>query len=292
MSGLPALGIIGAGKVGQVLARLLYTAGYPVVAVHSRTAARAEALAQQVGAAVFTDPRRVLEAADLTLLTVPDDAILPLAEQLASSKAAGKGVAHTSGAHDVRVLAPLVARGAMVGSLHPAYPFADVQTALQELAGTTFAIEADQQTLVDWLGDMVRALNGTILRLPPGSKALYHAALVLVSNYTVTLYAAAEQLLLSLHDDRAAVDGALDRLLEATVHNLRDQGIPDALTGPLVRGDTGTITAHLDALRHTELEEVYRTLARLTFPLLEARHVPTETIRDLLDRIEDATDHT
>jgi predicted short-subunit dehydrogenase-like oxidoreductase (DUF2520 family) len=279
----PSLGIVGAGKVGQTLARLWYEAGYTIVAVNSQTPASAESLAIAVESVAAADPARVMDRADLTLLTVPDDAVEPLASQLAAGSLAGKGVVHTSGVYGQEALAALAARGAMTGSLHPAYPFAGIE---QSLAGTTFAVEAENDRLLGWIIDMVAALNGTIMRLPPGSKALYHAALVIASNYTVTLYAVAERLLLTLSEDRAAVDGALNTLVGATVTNLQQRGIPHALTGPLVRGDTGTIAAHLTALAaHDEqVADLYRRLGHLSLPLLAARGVAMEDIGDLLDR--------
>lgn len=282
----PALGIIGAGKVGQALARLCFQAGYTIAAVHSRTPARAERLAQQVGSAAVPTVQEAALHTDLLLLTVPDDAIEVVSRQLAVCHLAGKGVIHTSGAHDSRVLSALAAQGAMTGSLHPAYPFADVESAISGLAGTTFALEADDERLAVWLGEMVGALHGSVLRIPPGSKALYHAGLVIASNYTVTLYAAAERLLLTLSDDRAVVDGALNRLVGATVENLRETGIPDALTGPLVRGDVGTIGAHLEALQQqdAQLAALYRDLARASLPILQARGIPVDAIVSLLSR--------
>ena len=287
----PTLGIIGAGKVGQTLTRLLFQRGYTIKAVYSPN--HAHDLAKRVGSVVTSTPQSVLDSVDLALLTVPDDVIVPVAAQLALANLAGKAVVHTSGVHDAGQLAILAGRGAMVGSFHPAYPFADVESALAGLAGTTFGVEAESSTLMTWLDEMVHALDGRILKLPPGSKASYHAALVLVSNYTVTLYAAAERLLHTLSDDREAVDGALNALLAATVTNLRETGIPDALTGPLVRGDTGTIAAHLEALDQWDarLANVYRDLGLLTFPLLQARELATEALEQVLERgIHDATD--
>jgi predicted short-subunit dehydrogenase-like oxidoreductase (DUF2520 family) len=286
MSDRPVIGIIGTGKVGQTLARLCYQAGYPIGAVYNRTPASSERLAQQVNSIVSVTAQDVVQYVDLILLTVPDDAIEGMAAQLSASHLAGKGVIHTSGAHDKQVLAALAAQGAMTGSLHPAYPFADVEAAVDGLAGVTFALEAESEPLVSWLSELVRALNGTVLRIPPGGKTLYHAALVIASNYAVTLYAVAERLLLTLSEDRAAVDAALNVLVGATVNNLRIQGVPDALTGPLVRGDTGTIELHLIVLEQQDarLAQLYRDLAVLSLPILQARGIPTGAIETLLSR--------
>ncbi len=278
----PLLGVIGAGKVGQTLARMLAQAGYTVGAVHSRTPAHAESLAQQVGARVTDSPAAVLESVDLTLLTVPDDAVRSLAETLAAGDLSGKMVVHTSGALDARSLSLLAARGAKVGSLHPAYPFASVDTAMTGLPGATFAIEAEDEALMACLGDMVHALNGTILKLETGDKAIYHAALVIASNYTVILYDVARRLLLSLNASEDASDSALNSLLAETVRNIETRGVPDALTGPLVRGDTGTLRAHLDALARydPQIAALYRDLARQALPMLA---VSSAAVQNLLE---------
>ncbi len=189
---------------------------------------------------------------------------------------------------------PLAARGVQVGSLHPAYPFADVERSIEGLPGAAFAVEAGDEPLLGWLLGMVAALDGRALLIPPGGKALYHAALCIASNYTVTLYAAAESLLVSLGADGADADQALNALMAATVENVRGQGVPDALTGPLVRADIGTIAAHLRALHGVDetLVAVYRQLARLTYPLLLARGIAPDDIERLLKQDEDHARHS
>jgi predicted short-subunit dehydrogenase-like oxidoreductase (DUF2520 family) len=223
--------------------------------------------------------------ADLIFLTVPDDAIGSVAIAIAQQNdLSSRGFLHTSGAHDSTLLDALAARGACVGSLHPAFPFADVDLAIHALPGSTFALEAVETPLVAWARELVAALEGQLLVLPSGSKPLYHAALVLASNYTVTLYAQAQLLLLGLGASPHVADAALDALVGGTVQNLRQRGIPDALTGPLVRGDLGTIEAHLEALTREapDIAQLYIQLARLTFPMLAARGHDTAPIAALL----------
>jgi predicted short-subunit dehydrogenase-like oxidoreductase (DUF2520 family) len=280
----PGLGIVGAGKVGSVLAQRLHTAGYTIVAVHSRTHSHAALLAGEVCAEIAESPSEVVLAADLTLLTVPDDAILAVVGSVPGLDCSDRGVIHTSGVHDANVLQPLAARGAMTGSLHPAYPFADTETALAGIQGAAFAVEAECLRLRDWLHEIVVALEGRVITIPPGGKALYHAALVMVSNYTVTLYAAAERLLVEMGAEPVAAAGALRTLLDATVSNIHQQGIPAALTGPLVRADLGTVQAHLAALatlKDDGFMEAYQSLARLSIPMLVVRGVPEEFIEQL-----------
>jgi predicted short-subunit dehydrogenase-like oxidoreductase (DUF2520 family) len=277
------VGIIGAGKVGSTLARLWHQKGFEIAAVFSRTPANAQRLAAQVGAEAIHERDNIFKLADLTVLAVPDDAIEVVVAAIRSRDLSGKAVIHTSGAHSAADLAPLAERGALTGSLHPAFPFADIESAMRLLPGATFAVEADSEPLRGWLEGLVLALDGQLLAIPPGGKAVYHAALVIASNYTVTLYSLAEGLLVSLGADRAVADRALDTLLLATVDNLRREGVPEALTGPLIRSDVGTIGAHLDALRRVDerLVEVYVQLARLSYSMLLARNVSPNTVERL-----------
>ena len=316
----PTIGVIGTGRVGQTLARLLHTKGYGVLAVYNRTRSTADALAAIIGCEALDTPEAVVGACDLTLLTVADDAISEMAGMLANSspvslspksgtltlededapstkdsehrseidRAASileyKAIVHTSGAHSLDSLRPLNAQGAMLGSLHPAFPFAHVETAIAGLAGASFAIEADSPILKDWLHDIVGAIGGYALDVQPEDKALYHAAMVIASNYTVTLYALAERLLSQLDARPEAIQAALLGILAPTVANIDSQGIPQALTGPLLRGDVKTIAAHLEALERSnpDIAAAYRVMARMTYPLVEARGTSTEAIEDLL----------
>ena len=269
----PTLGFIGTGKVGTTLARLYSQQGYVVSVWSSR---QPDAIQEAV------------RSCDLCVICVPDDVIQSIADMIASqaSDLTGKAIVHTSGAHDAHVLDALAAKGAAVGSFHPAYPFANVESALNGLIGASFAIEAQDARLNAWLCDLALALNGQIIQLTANQKALYHAALCIASNYAVTLYALAEHLLLGMNTPRAAVDQALGRLMAGTVDNLREKGIPDALTGPLVRGDINTVQAHITALNNVdeEIAHLYRLLGRATLPLVQARGVPIEAIEKLFGK--------
>ncbi len=283
MSGLPSLSVIGLGKVGETLARLFYQHGYRIAAVSSRSADRAAAVANMVHADV-RDPLGAVNAADLTLLTVPDDVIASVANRIADGGViADRRIVHTSGVLDARALDDLQQRGAVVGSFHPAYPFADVESALNGLPGSAFAVEAEDERLRGWLIEMAAALNGVVMVIPPGGKVLYHAALVITSNYMVTLYAVARDLLTGIGADSAAAEQALNALVSGTAANLGVVGVPAALTGPLVRGDVGTIRAHLAALdaANPAAAALYRQLARATLPLVSARGKSTQEMEHL-----------
>ncbi len=278
----PTLSFIGAGNVGQTLAILWQQAGYTIESIYSPTTAHAQQLAERVGANVVDSPQEAARAADIVFLTVPDDAIAPVAAELLNVDWQGRSVVHTSGAASLDKLASLTAVGAHVGSLHPAFPFAKVEEAVRELPGAAFATESSDEELRLQLSELVAALNGTEIVIPPGGKAAYHAALVMASNYTVTLYAVAERMLAALGADKEASATALNALMLGTVKNLVQVGTPWGLTGPLTRADVGTIEAHLQAIHDDEIRAVYVQLARLTMPMLRERGVPLAELERIL----------
>jgi predicted short-subunit dehydrogenase-like oxidoreductase (DUF2520 family) len=290
----PHIGIIGVGRVGTALAVNLAACGYRIAGVYSRTSDHAVSLAERVQSEALTEPEAVIKLSDLTFMTISDDAIAftsnTIAEKLSSQAERSKAVVHTSGIHSSDALNRLSARGLMTGSLHPALPVTNHQHSDQnsQFEGSGFAVEADHPLLLKWLEQIVDILGGYAFRLEPERKALYHTALVMASNYTVSLYAFAEQLLKSMGLSNTEADGILNPLLQATVDNLRTQGVPDALTGPLVRGDTGTLQQHLEALQQFAPDglKVYRALARLTYPLISAKGVSVESIEQLLQQDE------
>ena len=291
----PIIGFIGVGKVGTVLARLLVARGFTIGAIYSRNKTNAEVLGEKIEAKVVNSVHDVASLVDLIFLTIPDDAIQSVAAELAILDLTGKAVVHTSGVHEAAVLHMLEARGALVGSLHPVYPFADVEQSIAALPGAAFALQAESDVLRGWLKDIITALDGQVLTIASGQKALYHSALVFASNYGVTLYAIAQRLLTQIGAEREVSALALNTLMAGMIRNLKAQGIPDALTGPLVRGDAGTIEAHLDALQTADpvLVDLYIQLARQTLPLVAARGIETGLIDTILrKKMDDADNHT
>jgi predicted short-subunit dehydrogenase-like oxidoreductase (DUF2520 family) len=261
------IGVIGAGTVGTALALALADRGYPVVAVASRRVASAAALASRIpGCRASATPQAVVDAADLVLLTVPDDAIRAVADGVRWRP--GVAAVHCSGAAGLDVLAAAAAAGAAVGSCHPLQSFADAGEALRALPGSTFALEGDGALLAR-LELLVRDLGGRPLRLPPGAKALYHASAVLAGNYLVTLAQTAAELWAAFGLSREEALAALLPLLRGTVDNLERVGVPRALTGPIARGDAGTVRRHLAALgdRAPHVVELYRRLGLATIPI-------------------------
>lgn len=265
----PSIAIVGAGRVGSTLALALHAAGYPITAVWSRTRPHADELAMRVGAVVWP-MEETLGAATLTLVAAPDDRLAEVATSLANAVEAGQMVVHCSGVLPAGVLSPLAEHGALIGGFHPLAAIAERGQKLPR--GVSFAVEA-AEPLRGILRRMATDVGGHPFDLDPAARPLYHAAAVLASNYTVVLAALASDLLEQAGMERDGALQALAPLLRSALDNLEREGLPRALTGPLVRGDVGTVMAHLQALerRAPQTAQVYRVLAQAALPLVIAR---------------------
>jgi predicted short-subunit dehydrogenase-like oxidoreductase (DUF2520 family) len=278
----PAIGIVGAGAVGTALGVALDRAGWPVSAVASRDPGRRDRFRHQVdGVRAFAEPNALLEEVELIILAVPDDVIGPLAGRLRMYS--GQAMIHTSGALGAEVLEPAMAAGTQVGAFHPLVAFADTERAVAALRGATIAIEADDD-LAALLGRMAEALGATPVRLAPGTKSAYHAAAVLAAGGLVALLDAIAELGRVAGLDEAGSLAIYGPLVEQTLGNARALGIRAALTGPITRGDRGTLDAHLATLRlHAPgALALYRAAAEREIDLaLERGALTPATARDL-----------
>jgi len=265
------IGFIGAGTVGTALAARLAGRGYSVVAVSSRSRASAQKLAGAVsGCQVFDSNQAVADNAELIFITTPDDAIARVAAEVKWHP--GQSVVHCSGADSVDILEPAREAGARVGAFHPLQTFASPRQAMENIPGSTFALEAEEP-LLGILKDMAAALDGQWVELKASDKVLYHAAAVFACNYMVTLTKLATDLWQTFGVPTPKATKALVPLLRGTLHNIETIGIPQCLTGPIARGDIGTINKHLDALKSTapHLLSTYRELGRQTIPIALAK---------------------
>jgi predicted short-subunit dehydrogenase-like oxidoreductase (DUF2520 family) len=266
---LPAIGIVGAGPVGTTLGAAFSRAGWPVPAVASRSPERRERFRSFVpGARGFAEAAALLDEVELVFLCVPDDVVATLAGSLRLYS--GQALVHTSGVLDTNVLDAAMAAGTQAGSFHPLVAFADVPRALASLAGATIAIEADPQ-LGSLLADLAEAIGGVPVRLAPGSKAAYHAAAVLAAGGLVALLDAIVALGRVAGLDEHGALALYGGLAEQTLHNARALGVADALTGPIARGDAGTLRLHLGALAEhaPDVLPLYRAAAEREIRLAE-----------------------
>lgn len=259
------VGIVGAGRVGSVLGAALRSAGHAVVGVSAVSEAsreRAESLLPGVPVLEVPD---IVERAELVLLAVPDDALPELVEGLARLDAwqAGQLVVHTSGRYGTSVLAPARAAGAIPLAIHPAMTFTGMSLDLGRLPDSMFGITAASAVL-PIAQALVVEMGAEPVVIEEESRALYHAALAHASNHLVTITAQSAQLLADLgvqHPDRM-----LGPLMKASLENALSSG-EGALTGPVARGDAGTVRAHraaLEAHDAPDTRQAYLGMARAT----------------------------
>ncbi|MEW5535868.1 Rossmann-like and DUF2520 domain-containing protein, partial [Streptomyces virginiae] len=236
-----AVGVVGAGRVGPALARALQQAGHRPVAVSGVSDASVRRAARMLPDVPLVPPGQVLERADLVLLTVPDDALPSLVEGLAETGAIRPGqlLVHTSGRYGTAVLDPARRAGALPLALHPAMTFTGTEVDVQRLAGCSFGVTAPDELRLA-AEALVIEMGGEPEWIAEENRALYHAALALGANHLVTLVAQSLELLRKAgvgHPDRM-----LGPLLGAALDNALRSG-DAALTGPVARGDAGTVAA-------------------------------------------------
>ena len=259
-----SVGVIGTGRAGSVLGAALQRAGHRIVAaygVSDVSRLRAEAL---LPAVPLVTPEEVLAAADLVLVTVPDDVLPELVAGLAATNAfrAGQFVAHASGRYGIDVLAPATRVGVLPLALHPAMTLTGTSLDLDRLSGAPFGVTAPD-ALRPVAEALVVEMGGDPVWVPEEHRALYHAALANGANHLVTLVAQSVDLLSAAgveHPQRL-----LGPLLYAALDNTLRSG-DSALTGPVVRGDAGTVAAHVDVINEVSVEarRAYVAMARLT----------------------------
>jgi predicted short-subunit dehydrogenase-like oxidoreductase (DUF2520 family) len=258
------VGVIGAGRVGAVLGAALADAGHDVVAAAGLSAASAERATRLLPGVPLVPADRVVAAGDLVVLAVPDDTLPGLVAGLAGTGAwrAGQIAFHTSGAHGLAVLAPAERAGVLPLALHPAMTFSGAVEDADRLAGAPFGVTSrpEYRAVAETL---VLEMGGEPFFVAEEDRRLYHAALVTGANHLVTLVAEAADLLRTAGiADPARV---LAPLLTAALDNGLRRG-DRGLTGPVSRGDVGTVRTHVETLTERAPQSVaaYVAMAQRT----------------------------
>ncbi|MDY6905901.1 MAG: Rossmann-like and DUF2520 domain-containing protein [Thermodesulfobacteriota bacterium] len=281
--------IVGPGKLGTALGiQLSATSGYTPLGIAGRTLPSAQAAADQIGAGSATAvPWEVTRNADIVFITTPDGTIADVSENISRHEGFKDGavVLHCSGSLPSTILNVNNATIAK-GSMHPLQSFAGGDSGTNPFAGINMAIEGDPQArdIARQIGSM---LGANVFSIKTPAKALYHAAAVVASNYLVTLMDTAFSLLETAGIDRARAGDILRPLVQGTMTNIDTVGIPDALTGPIARGDTTTVADHLReiAVQRKELLNIYSILGCRTIPIAAAKNTINDEQAEALTRM-------
>lgn len=265
---LPAVAIIGAGRVGTAIGKLLHRQGYPVRGVVRRSMVRAEEAVRLIGAGTpTTDPVEGAEGAEIIFITVPDSFVTEIAAALGAGRSFGAKdskvlLVHTSGALPADALLAPGTENALRLSMHPIQTIADPGSGAERLKGSAFGLEGQSEAVARGK-ELVEAMGGVPLVILPGQKALYHAASCVMSNYLVGLIEAGLELYQLAGIPREQALKAVGPLLQGTLDNVFRLGLPAALTGPIERGDVKTVERHIEALDQVDSAEQRERLDRL-----------------------------
>lgn len=285
----PSTFVVGAGRVAAALAGGLRMAGVPVLGLWSRRPQAARAAAAIAGVAGFSPaPPDLLLEAEIVLLAVADDAVAEVATQLLETGLVGERhvMLHCAGSTPAaQALAAVAGKVGGIGTLHPLRSVVDPAAVMRSWKGTVFGVEGDAPGKAA-ATRLAEKLGGTPLPLASDAMVRYHAAAALASNYVVAVVDAAVALLRSSGVEGDAALAALVPLAQGALANVAQHGLAAGLTGPIRRGDAGTVERHLAAVApDADIAALYRQLATRTVEIAAQAGTPApalDAIRALL----------
>jgi len=252
--------LVGPGRAGLGLALRLLECGHAITGVLARDPSAASAAADRLQSHALSWGAD-LPAADLLVLAVRDDAIAEVAERLAPHAGAVGGAVHLSGVGPVGLLGPLAAAGLAVGSFHPLQTLPTPEAGAARLEGAWVGVSTDDDLFADRLFSLAASIGMRPFELADDAKPLYHAAAAAAANYTLAALGLSERLF-----EAAGVPfEAAGPLVEAVIRNALEMGAGEALTGPISRGDVGTVARQVAAVRGLDpaLGEDFVALGRM-----------------------------
>lgn len=264
------IGFIGAGKVATAFGRYLHLKGAAISGYFDRHPEKTAHASQHTHSTAFQNGAEMAAHSDMVLLTTRDDQIEDTCGQLCREGGIEPRhlVGHMSGAHSSHLLGEARRLGATVFSLHPLQAFADEAESLESLPKTYFSLEGNIADL-DPVIELLALMGNRYFTLAPEHKSLYHLSACMLSNYLVTLaasgIAALEAAGIAPHEGFQA----MRPLMDGTLANIAQLGPSRALTGPIARGDAGTIQQHMEALNTGGLDQIKSIYAFMGLQTLE-----------------------
>ncbi|WP_103664728.1 Rossmann-like and DUF2520 domain-containing protein [Gracilimonas amylolytica] len=277
----PTISIIGLGKVGTALLKVLSSHGYQIIsAVYKHTVSETLRTAHPKTKFSEAIPDALDDLGDLILITVPDDTITEVVNELDQTfpSLKTKSVAHCSGTHSSIILKPLSEKGAKIASFHPNQ---SITASAATFKGTWFDVEGDEE-MITKLKTIADDLEAELIKIKAEQKPYLHASAVIASNYLVVLA--------NLMTKASKLGGmneeislkALIPLMRNTLDNIEDNGVEDALTGPIARGDMNTVKGHIELISSDPvLSEMYKSLGREALKLSKLETTDPDTFVEL-----------
>ncbi|WP_202709217.1 DUF2520 domain-containing protein [Sporosalibacterium faouarense] len=282
------IGFIGAGKVGTAFGIYLNNQGFAIHGYHSRTIESAQRAADLTDSIAENTIDKLVKNSDIIFITTNDDEIASICNFLVEENLLSKGqiLVHMSGASSSKIFHRAKEKGCSVYSLHPLQSFADIEKAVKDLKNTVFSLEGDEDK-IDILENMLKSMGNSYFKIESDEKPIYHAAACVVSNYLVSLMDYGLSLFESIGINKTDGFKALHPLIEGSIKNIYELGTEQALTGPIVRGDTETILKHLKAIQNKKADslKLYQTLGLETLNLAKRAKLRDENKEKELENI-------
>lgn len=273
------IGIIGAGKVGSSLGAYFVRHGVRVTGFYDALTDNALRAAERTDTRCYSSLGEILGANEVLFITVPDDAIALVWDQCRRFPLAGKCFFHCSGALSSEVFSGHAEAGVHVGSLHPVCAVNSCESE-EVFSGKFFVMEGDE-TGLKMLKSLMMTTGNAFQVVASEEKTKYHAAAVASSNMVCSLAMMAEKWLMDCGFDAQAAHGLLVPLMLNNMEHIAEQGVVDALTGPVERGDAGTVAQHLAVLEGDD-REIYRLLSLRLVEIARQKH-PNKDFTNLLN---------
>ncbi len=265
------INIIGCGRAAGSLARLWGQAGsVHIGGICNRSLRSSRKAVEALGAGTAVASLDQFEPADFWLIGTSDEQIAPTALGICQLRASLENsvIFHLCGRHGLDILDPLTNRGCRIAAVHPVRSLTHERISLAEFKGTAIVAEGNAETL-NALKTLFLSIGGIWLPVKNINRGLYHAALSIISNVTKGVTWKAQNWLESAGIPHQIATAVVQKLLAITMEDIARSGVKHSITGPIVRGDTSTVEAHLEALEggHPTDVDIYRVLARTVLEL-------------------------
>ncbi|HZX11610.1 MAG TPA: Rossmann-like and DUF2520 domain-containing protein [Acidobacteriota bacterium] len=280
--------VIGAGRLGTTLGHALLKKGYTITALSCRSLSSAEKSTQIIGKGIpVTDNKEATIKADIVAITVPDDRIKYVVNELRPIDLNQKFIFHCSGILSSEILKPLKKSGAVTACIHPIQSFSVKSRNPMLFKDIYFSVEGDKKAQ-QLANKIIKKLGGTGFSIDPKDKPLYHTACTMASNYLVVLLELAENLLGKAGVKKEIQNRMLLPLVKGTLNNISKNGIPGSLTGPISRGDIKTLKSHLNCLKnHPSFLRIYQDLAQQALEIAKKENrLPQKKITEIKALLE------
>lgn len=264
------IGMIGAGKVGFSLGKYFADNGQNITGYYSELKKDAIEAAEFTGSKVYTDLEMIVEDSEMLFLTVPDGVIASVWEQLKRYHICGKIICHCSGALSSEIFSDISKFGSFGFSIHPLFAVSDKYHSYKELSNSYFTIEGSPEKMQETV-DLLEQMGNTVCVISKDNKIKYHAAAAICSNLVVGLIHCSETLLRECGFDADAAHQALLPIIEGNISHITNDGVVNALTGPIERNDIDTVQKHLKILKN-DTREVYVTVSRQVLKIAKQKH--------------------